>query len=853
MKYESNTEALGESAIILDEDESVAMSSVVSGDSSRQYPESGPSTRTQNEPLQEERIEVGVDRVCYTWFRRYFPRIFEVVESGDREALSNFLTNYTTINSINSKGHTALHHAVASACRKGDYSVDSFYQCIDLLMSCEKMQLNRPDKNGYTAIGLAVHHLHRACVELMLKHPSAYCLYLDYYPRDRESTLREIIKEVYPELQPLLPAPIIERLDSSEINIKLLAALQHGKFEVFRNCLCGTNVNLWYYEPYHFYLLEITCQMKNREEFVEHLLNSGADPNTKNRVTGMPLLQATARSGNFGVLQILLEKEGIDTSLKDNEKRTVLHWLASVSERKPGDKEKIEKCLKLLLKSNYIRKNGVDDRDSLGNTALYIAVEREFRDRAKLLLSTGADVRVFESGCKMLLSDSVSIVREILYDCLQSNDKPLTSKDLQLTLNYQPLNNIVPRIAVSKLHKDLLTHPVMSTFLSLKWQKVGKFFFLNMALYVIFLLSLTAYILLSEPYNTVNDGGAANDTIDTFSFNDSNITSGINNSNFTSLTNISGLEFLRWIVFYLLACSIISVVWQLIFIPWVYVYSMDVCLIILLIIATIISCSGVVESAELIRHSSAVALLLGWSELLMISGRIPLLSVQYEMFTTVSLTFLKFMAGYVTLLIAFALSFYILFKGSSEQGGAEMFANPPISLLKTIVMFTGEFDASSLSFNTLPYTSHVIFLLFVFLVAIVLLNLLNGLAVNDTGEIRRNAETLSLAARAKLISVIERTDFWFNKKPKGPTFVIYPNRRNKIGSAVVRSLLRIIREKTKPNQKEKLTAIQEEWSLFKEKLSDLQFRHDELDKKLDSKFDETLQILRQILTARHEV
>jgi hypothetical protein len=38
--------------------------------------------------------------------------------------------------------------------------------------------------------------------------------------------------------------------------------------------------------------------------------------------------------------------------------------------------------------------------------------------------------------------------------------------------------------------------------------------------------------------------------------------------------------------------------------------------------------------------------------------------------------------------------------------------------------------------------------------AIVLLNLLNGLAASDTGEIRRDAETLSLAARAKLISRI---------------------------------------------------------------------------------------------------
>jgi len=93
---------------------------------------------------------------------------------------------------------------------------------------------------------------------------------------------------------------------------------------------------------------------------------------------------------------------------------------------------------------------------------------------------------------------------------------------------------------------------------------------------------------------------------------------------------------------------------------------------------------------------------LGWSEMLMMSGRLPQLSVQQEMLRTVCWTFLRFMAGYVTLLIAFAFSFYILFKGSSEEGNAEMFTNPFVPLLKTIVMFTGEFEASDLSFDTLP-------------------------------------------------------------------------------------------------------------------------------------------------------
>jgi hypothetical protein len=206
------------------------------------------------------------------------------------------------------------------------------------------------------------------------------------------------------------------------------------------------------------------------------------------------------------------------------------------------------------------------------------------------------------------------------------------------------------------------------------------------------------------------------------------------------------------------------------------------------------------------------------------------------------------MAGYVTLLIAFAFSFYILFKGSSEQGKADMFANPLVSILKTIVMFTGEFEASNLSFGTVPFASHVIFLLFVVLVSIVLLNLLNGLAVNDTGEITKKAEVLSLAARAKLISRIERL---VNALPKclkpsvelnEEMFVIYPSRRNRIGSDAVRALLRIIGEREKFLEKEKSSAFPQDLDMFTKKLSALEYGQRRLEKKLDSMFGDSRKI-----------
>jgi hypothetical protein len=124
-------------------------------------------------------------------------------------------------------------------------------------------------------------------------------------------------------------------------------------------------------------------------------------------------------------------------------------------------------------------------------------------------------------------------------------------------------------------------------------------------------------------------------------------------------------------------------------------------------------------------------------------------------------------------------------------------------------MFAGEFGSSKLPFDTLPYTSHVIFLMFVSFVAIVLFNLLNGLAVGDTGGIRKKAETLSLVARARFISntvkvfsTLPQCITYYLKLPE-ERFVLYPNRTNQLGPNELRSLLRIITKKRKLSKKGK--------------------------------------------------
>jgi hypothetical protein len=665
----------------------------------------------------------------------------------------------------------------------------------------------------------------------MLQHPSAHRLHLDYYPGDSEYTVREIILQTYPDLQPDLPSPLLERLDSSDRDMKLLAALQHDKYDTFSETLGSNNPNLWYDEPYNFSLLEISCEMKNRIRFVKLLLVKGADPNIRNRVTGMSLLQTTARSGNLELLEMLLKDNRIDVHVQDSEQRTIFHWWAMVSEKNPNDKERLESCFNHLLDNGFFEYGGFDYQDSSENTPFSIVIDREYIDRIILMLSS-CEVS-YPDPVHMnhvLESASNSLLEKILDHCFDTNKVPAKSKKLKVTFKFFALVYMMFLLKESH-HKDLLKYPVMSVFINLLWKDLKFCFFLNVAFYVIFLLFLTAYILFSDFCNIQNNRGVANNTDGLHSHNESTVTCGMLDER---RYNIS--QSLRYALMVLLGLLFLRVMGQILLYRKDYIKSKENWLELLLIFVTLYSCSGVADSIEGNRHLFAIAILLGWFELVLLLGRLPVLSVQTEMLKKVSLTFLQYMAGYIVLILSFAFSFYILFRENAKANSTVLFANPFISILKTIGMFAGELEGSRLPFDTLPGTSHVIFVLFVLFVAIVLVNLLNGLAVGDTKKVREDAENLSLAARVDLLHHLcavfvvlpkfMKPELTLNDKSK--ELELHPNTMKNILSTDRQTLQIYITEKRKRNKKEKTTEHVEDWELFTEKLSTLHLQTEEM-------------------------
>ena len=100
------------------------------------------------------------------------------------------------------------------------------------------------------------------------------------------------------------------------------------------------------------------------------------------------------------------------------------------------------------------------------------------------------------------------------------------------------------------------------------------------------------------------------------------------------------------------------------------------------------------------------------------------------MFTTVAKNFAKFLAAYFCLLVAFALSFCVLFPNYQSFN-----VMVPAAVVKTLVMMAGEIEYENFIYENgdalFDFTGHLMILIFTVLVSIILMNLLVGLAVSD--------------------------------------------------------------------------------------------------------------------------
>ncbi|CAH2004303.1 unnamed protein product [Acanthoscelides obtectus] len=156
------------------------------------------------------------------------------------------------------------------------------------------------------------------------------------------------------------------------------------------------------------------------------------------------------------------------------------------------------------------------------------------------------------------------------------------------------------------------------------------------------------------------------------------------------------------------------------------------------------------------NHIGAFAVLLGWTNLMLMIGQLPVFGSYVAMYTRVQSEFGKLLLAYSGLLIGFTLSFCVIFPDSST------FANPFISLITIIVMMSGELNLDILVDDNpenphflLEVSAQVTYVIFVLSVTIILMNLLVGIAVDDIKGLQKTAGLSKLIRQTKLITHME--------------------------------------------------------------------------------------------------
>ena len=325
---------------------------------------------------------------------------------------------------------------------------------------------------------------------------------------------------------------------------------------------------------------------------------------------------------------------------------------------------------------------------------------------------------------------------------------------------------------VDSLHY-LLKHPVMTSFLEMELNSLRFRYALDFILYLIFVIVL--FLFLSDRYTlsrTVKGGGRSLYIDESIDFE---------------------VTYSLCVLGVLLLIMLIRELWQIIKLKKRYFESAEnyiewtvIILVILNILpGTYINRSG---SEHLQRHIAALTLLIAFMQLYLLLVRVvpnTPLPLYINMFTTVLKTYTLILLSYMAFIISFAYSFYLLFSpiqfqraagvtnnanstdDEEDVGGDPYFQNFGLSFVKTLVMFVAEMDYTDLVFS--HWLGYVIFVLFLFLVIIVLMNILNGLAVSDIHKIQEEVDTYYH------ISIVETLAYTSFVSLLAEEVVIYPN------------------------------------------------------------------------------
>jgi len=457
----------------------------------------------------------------------------------------------------------------------------------------------------------------------------------------------------------------------------------------------------------------------------------------------------------------------------------------------------------------------LDMQDSeFKRTILHEASEQWGNEVVKRLLDLGANINLSDDSGELAVTKiNPDVLEKVLdskwapenRDPIQDNDH---DKEYKISFDFafllSPLNHVKPLVALSQssTHRHLLTHPVITTYLHTVWRKMSLWYNLYTFFTIIICLLLNLFILANYGGNSVVP--LSSNQSEYHRLNQEYYQHDVLSQYFRGGSKMGWLTccLLTLIVVMLfkeliqLAVAILSFQKKMVKEHFKDIENWMEAYFIISTIGLIIYTSDPIYTIEEplkphLRALAATILLVSWILCLNMVARNPRFhkqNVHITMFFKVTRKFIKMFFMYTPYIVAFGLFFYIsmakdfavnkdvksieiskISKNISEKildakeevleeikKDGDFFDNFFFSILKTLIMFVGELDFSDIPFDNNPIFSHIFFVIFVFIIVIVLMNLLTGIAVDEISDIQKNAEVSIQVMRVKAIWQMEK-------------------------------------------------------------------------------------------------
>ncbi|CAL4196841.1 unnamed protein product, partial [Meganyctiphanes norvegica] len=178
-------------------------------------------------------------------------------------------------------------------------------------------------------------------------------------------------------------------------------------------------------------------------------------------------------------------------------------------------------CMEVLM--SFKQYLDIDAKDCNGYTALHYAVlgeETLDRTLAALLIRNGACINIKnKEGICVIKSIPAIVLEDILNSCIEepngfTNDRKKENYALKMDFSIfsHKENNderneseLIKAVQNSQSHYHLLYHPLVTTFLHMKWQKVKYIWYLNLLFNVTFYTLILLYMYLYREYCILNE------------------------------------------------------------------------------------------------------------------------------------------------------------------------------------------------------------------------------------------------------------------------------------------------------------------------------------------------------------